>query len=290
MVWTVPAAFEKLEADLALTPRQKEVADGRVSHLKTFFADYSTTREPWAIGSYGRKSIIRWERDLDVMVVLNHTVYWARYKDNSQAFLYWLRDALNKKYSGTTVSTKQVAIRMELSENLKVDLVAGFDRNGGGFLIPDGKGGWQSTNPPFHDDLVTKANVRLGSQLKPLVRLMKAWNIDGNSHRLRSFHLEMMVERMWRSANSLAVMPQAVAATLKGGGGWTRVNFPDPWTGSGQNIDSYLDSETRRKAADTMDGDAKRAAEAIAYQAAGNHKAAIERWKVVFGSRFPAYG
>lgn len=39
-----------------------------------------------------------------------------------------------------------------------------------------------------------------------------------------------------------------------------------------------------------MDDDAVRAAEAIAYVAAGQTAKAFERWDIVFGHQFPAYG
>ena len=287
---TVAAAFDALLADLRLTSAQQAIARGRIAHLRSLFTDYAVSRQPWAIGSYGRSTIIRRERDIDVMVALSVSEYWARYEGDSRLFLRWLRDGLNRQYKNTRVGVRGMAVHLALGEDLEVDLVGGFHRKGGGFVIPDGSGGWQATNPPFHDQLMTDANVRLNSDLKPLVRVMKAWNIMGNGGRLRSFHLEMVVERVWQKANTLPAMPVAVAATLKTGAGWVRAAHPDPWAGSGQRLDSYLSAEKRAAVAKTMDEDAVRAQAAVDYVAAGQTAKAFERWGIVFNHQFPAYG
>lgn len=291
MATTVLTGFTELQARLALTPKQREVAAGRLANLRSFFAsNYEVATAPWAIGSYGRGTIVRPERDIDIMVALSVDAYWGRYQGDSRVYLRWLRDGLNRNYANTRVGVRGIAVHLALGEGLEVDLVGGFARKGGGFLIPDGQGGWMATNPPFHDQLMTDANVRTRSALKPLVRVMKAWNIMGNGHRLRSFHLEMMVERMWRKAAALPALPAAVASTLKAGGGWVREPCPDPWKGSGQNLDSYLTATARAAAAKTMDQDADRARAALDHAAGGKIEKAFERWAIVFNHEFPAYG
>ena len=291
MPTTVPAAFTELQARLALTPKQRDVAAGRLANLQTFFAaNYAVAKAPWAIGSYGRGTIVRPERDIDIMVALSAPEYWERYKSDSRVFLRWLREGLNRQYRNTRVGVRGMAVHLTLGEGLEVDMVGGFHRKGGGFVIPNGSGGWQATNPPFHDQLMTNANIRTKSALKPLVRVMKAWNIVGNGGRLRSFHLEMLVERMWRKASVLPAMPTAVATTLKTGGGWVRAAYKDPWTASGKNLDAYLSANKRAAIAKNMDEDGVRAQAALDYAAAGKTDKAFERWNIVFGRQFPAHG
>jgi hypothetical protein len=291
MATTVAAAFTEFQGRLPLTANQRAIAAGRLTSLQSFFAkNYGVVTPPWAIGSYGRGTIVRPERDIDIMVALSVPDYWSRYEPDSRVFLRWLRDGLNRAYPKTQVGVRQIAVHLALGEKLEVDLVPGFHRQGGGVLIPDGTGRWQSTNPSFHDKLMTDADVRMGSKLKPLVRLMKAWNIVHNSSRLRSFHLEMIVERVWQKATTYSSMPAAVAATLKTGAGWVRATHPDPWRGSGQKLDSYLRADARAAVAMTMERDAARATEAIAYAAAGQTAKAFERSDIVFGRPFPGYG
>jgi hypothetical protein len=291
MATTVRAAFTELQGRLALTPNQRTIAAGRLANLQTFFAaNYTVATAPWAIGSYGRGTIVRPERDIDIMVALSVPEYWARYEGDSRVFMRWLRDGLNRKYANTKVGVRGITVHLALGQDLEVDLVGGFHRKGGGFYIPNGSGGWQATNPPYHDKLMTDANVRTNSALKPLVRVMKAWNIMGNGGRLHSFHIEMMVERVWQKATSLPAMPVAVTATLKTGAGWVRAAHPDPWAGSGQRLDSYLTATARAAVAKTMDDDAVRAQAALDFVATSQTAKAFERWAIVFNHQFPAYG
>jgi hypothetical protein len=307
MARTVAAAFNSLLSDLKLTPRQRSLAQGRIRHLLAFFARYEVSRTPCAIGSYGRGTVIRRERDVDVMVVLAAKPYVRTYQRDSRQFLYWLRDALNNEYSNTTVSTRQVALCMDLGEGLGVDLIPVFDAVEAdnlslltrrpflkpgemGFYMPNGRGDWQRTNPPFHDALILQSDQRLGGNLKPLVRLMKLWN-ENEYRRLDSFHLEMMVEQVWRKAKQMPPLPIALAQTLDKVADLADGHFHDPWS-KGDWLDRYLDAdlERRRKAVNALRDDATKAQAALAFEANGNSGAAFERWSVVFGHDFPAFG
>ena len=292
MATTVAAAFEDLQGRLALTTKQREVAAGRLRNLREIFRppNFVVATAPWAIGSYGRETIIRPERDIDIMVALDYPAYKDRYDNDPKGMLRWVRDRLSSAYRNTRVGRSEMTVHLALGEGLEVDLVPAFHRSGGGFLISNGRGGWLATNPPHHDQIMTNANVRTGSRLKPLVRVMKAWNVWGNGGRLRSFHLEMICERVWQKATTLPPMPEAVAATLKTGAGWVRAVHPDPWSGSGQNLDAYLSVANRAASAKTMDEDAVRAQAALGYVAAGRQEAAFDRWQIVFNHQFPAYG
>lgn len=289
MPTTVSAAFDELLRRLRLTDRQKEVARGRVSHLRQFFDNnYEVAKSAWPIGSYGRETIIRPERDVDVMVALSVSAYWSTYESDSAKFLRWIRAGLNREYPATRVSTRQIAVVIELGEDLQVDLVAGFQRKGGGFLIPDGSGGWMSTNPPFHDELMETSNLRLDSSLKPVARLMKEWNRQNRGY-LQSFHQEMVVERVWQSASGRLNMAHAVAETLRCEPGWVRKRFPDPWMPT-KYIDDYLEPARRETVAKMLEQDAVNSSRAREAEARGDHRAAIAEWSKVFPKEFPAYG
>jgi hypothetical protein len=308
MATTVNAAFTELQRRLALTPKQREIAASRLASLRAYFsATCDVSRTPWAIGSYGRETIIRPERDIDIMVALSAPAYWDAYRRDSRAFLRWLRDGLNRQYANTQVGVRQIAVHLALGEGLEVDLVPAFDvvevagrsfltryigakPGDRGFWIPDGSGGWQKTNPPFHDKLVSGTNRRLDSRLKPLVRVMKAWNVMSNRARLMSFHLELICERVWRKAESVPPPPRAVAATLGAAGSLVRDRFRDPWSDSGQNLDAYLSADAKAATIKRMAEDAVRGKAALDFAAAGNRADAFERWQIVFSHQFPAYG
>lgn len=285
MAATVSASFAALLSDLDLSDRQAAIAKGRIQHLRAHFSapGFKVRTPPRAIGSYGRGTLVAWERDIDVIVSLADDPYWERYKGDSRAFLYWIRDGLDNAYPGTKVSSREVAVRMFMSENLQVDLVPAFGRDaqGSGFFIPNGSKRWTATNPLYHDWLVSTTDARLGGRLKPVVRLMKAWNI-ANGHHLKSFHVEMMVERMWHDISSMPASRQvALASSFKAAASWLQNPFPDPWMSS-QFVDAYLSRADRAKVIGFFETDATDGARALAAEAAGRHAEAIDLWDAIF--------
>lgn len=127
-------------------------------------------------------------------------------------------------------------------------------------------------------------------RLKPLVRLMKAWN-EANGRHLRSFHLEMMIDETWHGETKVADYPIAVAEALRKGITWLTRPMYDPWLDAGPvPLDDYLTTEERARVIRMLAADRTRAEEANAYAAAGQSAKAYERWNVVFNGRFPAYG
>ena len=301
---TVSSAFNALLADLKLTAAQSQLVNGRLRHLSSFFESYETSRNLMVIGSYGRGTVIRRERDIDVMVVLAAKPYEARFRSSSQTdVLYWLRSALNAEYPNTKVSTRKVALCLDLGAGFGVDLIPVFDvveiaalslltrvwgapSGAKGFYLPNGRGGWQKTNPPFHQKLMTDADTRLDGKLKSIVRLMKLWNLREHA-RLRSFHLEMMVERAWRNEKQMPAFPLAMGMTLEAVSRLASRSFTDPWSDGGR-IDDYLDADRRRIVVKSLQDDAQKARKALELARAGNEAAALERWSVVFGHDFPA--
>lgn len=289
MATTVIGAFNELHGRQGLTTTQQSTASTRVGSIKTFFSNNFTMREAvFAIGSYNRETICAGERDIDLMACLEPygiTDYWSTYKYDSKDFLYWVRDRLNDRYHATRVSSRKVCVKLDFTD-IVTDVSACFPRQNGGYLMPNGSGGWMDTNPPFHANFMSAANKDHDWKLKPLVRLIKAWNI-ANSHHLSSFHVELMVERIHRGT-AIRSHPEEVAYTLRQLPAQVRGSFADPWTGGGR-VDSYLSSDTRAMVARMLEDDADRADKAEEYRLAGKTASAFERWDVVYRDTFPSY-
>jgi len=97
--------------------------------------------------------------------------------------------------------------------------------------------------------------VTLDNNLKPLVRIMKAWN-HAHGHHLQSFHLEMMLYEMWHSEAAIKPWPEAVYSSLVWLPIWLKNPFTDPWAPGGQ-VDTYLSADARATALRLVEGDAK---------------------------------
>jgi hypothetical protein len=286
MATNVPTAFTEFLGKLDLTAAQKLTAKTHISNITSFLnSKFVMDQDAFYTGSYRRGTIVRWNRDVDIMAPLSYSEYATNYDPNSSLFLYMVRKALNDHFGSTKVSTKQVAIKIEYSD-IVADVVPCFGRTGGGFFMPNGTGGWLATNPPFHTKVVKEADEANNLRLKPLARLMKAWNI-ANGHHLTSIHVELMVEAMWRGSTIGTTISSAVAATLKAMPSWLDNSFPDPWP-DGRAIDAELSATDRSMARRLLRADVVNAQAAEAHRHAGRNKDAIDKWRVVFGDEFPA--
>jgi hypothetical protein len=286
MVWTVEAAFEELLSRQGFTSNQFAVARTRVRSIGSFLANtYAIGQEILPYGSYARGTIAAGQRDLDLMALLP-SGYWSRFQGDSRPFLYWFRNTLNEHYHATEVSSRQVAVRLDFTQ-IVTDIAPGFVRKGGGFVIPDGSGGWQATNPPAHGSMIQQEDAAHAGRLRPLIRLMKDWN-QANGRRLTSFHIEMMTTAIKRG-HEIGTWSAEVATVLFYLPSWIMSGFPDPWQ-PGTPVDAYLTADRREAAARSAKQDAVRARDAETYRLAGRTSDAFARWSIVYYGKFPAYG
>ncbi|MGO2537105.1 MAG: SMODS domain-containing nucleotidyltransferase [Brachybacterium tyrofermentans] len=286
---TVPEGFNELRSRLHLTETQKETAKTRTAALKSFLeSELNLATKPVVVGSFARDTIVRPERDIDLLVPLNYSQYKnTAAGDDSQALLYHVRNKLNDRYASTKVSSQQVAVKLDFTD-ITVDVVPGFPRQGGGYLVADGSSGWQATNPPFHKMHMSDASAISGFKLKVIVRLMKYWNFVNDRH-LSSLHVELMVEKMWRDRDlSDVYISSLLTSTLRSMPSWLSNRFDDPWPDGGY-IDDYLSTSDRQTAINLLNSDKRAAAAAEEFRRSGDDCAAYERWGVVFRHNFPVY-
>jgi hypothetical protein len=285
---TVSEGFLELLRRLELTPDQAQTASTRAKTLKDFFDDNFTMAErAFTIGSYRRGTLIRPERDMDLLAPLDYSTYKDRYDRDSRAFLYFVRDQLNERYARTKVSSREIAVLLDFNV-IRADVVPAFMRKGGGYFIPNGKKGWTASNPAYHARLIADRDRELGERMRPLIRLMKYWNIQNGGH-LRSFHVELMVWRMWKRDRLIPAYSTAVMQTIDVVRNSLRSSFDDPWEG-GAPIDGYLSSRDRAMVRRMLDQDATSSARAEEYRKVVKIEKAFDRWDSVFRGGFPKYG
>jgi hypothetical protein len=282
----VIAAFNELLARQALTPTQFQTATERIGDIASFFNGSLTMAMPvFAIGSAARATIAAGERDIDLMAPVAN-IYADKYRNDSRQFLYDVRDLLAQRYPRTAVGARQVGVVLDF-DVIRTEVVPCFKSAGEGFVMPDGSRRWMATNPPFHTALMATADAAHGQRLKPIVRLIKAWNI-AHGQQLRSFHLEMVVKRMW-DGYAIGEWPAAVSGTLQDLAAWVNTAFVDPWGGT-TPIDTYLSASARAQVVRTITESAAAASTAEMHRLAGRIPAAFERWEVIYRHTFPAYG
>lgn len=291
MARTTATAFEEFKNKLLLTDTQKGTVTTRKNTTEGYLqASFPSTSDlplttTKLMGSAGRATVIRPIDDVDILAIFDNKngIFEKQYRLNSQKFLYRVRNALNA-YRVEVVGARGQAVRLFYKAAPHVDIAPVFRYSGGGYALPNGNGGWLTTDPDQHDDYINKRHSELDHRLKPMIRMIKRWNNVHSKH-LKGFHMEVMAATAFSSL-----------------GGNTRENFEkffdwgqrcldvsDP-AGYGGNLSSYLSWNSRQAVLRNMQSARQRANDANAAEARGDHVEAIRLWRIIFGDEFPTYG
>ncbi len=276
-------------------------------------------------GSFARSTKIRPLNDIDVLVLLNGYQtqadqsqsdpyeYWLRIKDqsaplakfpddygyvNSIKILNKFRDSLYKvaNYKKAEMHRRQQAVTLSLSTYPWVfDIVPAVpidNYEGSGiayYLIPDGNGDWIRTDPRKDQTLVTETNQKLGGDLLPTIRLLKAWNKRITKPVLPSYYFENLVIKVFQQAWSITSFPNAIKYFFDCCPVYLYASFPDPKR-LGPDLDASIPYENKQKIAEAMKEAATFSGYAIMYENNIDEKTAIYWWGRIFGPEFPSYG
>lgn len=118
---------------------------------------------------------------------------------NSTVVLNEIRARLQSihQYQNSSIARSGVAVAINLASYPWVfDIVPALEvQNYSGqieyFAIPDGKGGWQKTDPRADARQLSEMNQLSGGRMLRLIRLVKFWNAR-QGHPVRSHHLEVL--------------------------------------------------------------------------------------------------
>jgi predicted nucleotidyltransferase len=156
----------------------------------------SKIKRKFIFGSYDRDTILPRKfdskSDVDVMIIFNHTVY----ERTPDTYRSWLKDFADKHYkerygSDVVKSFPTVAIRLN---NIYYDLVPAKEEESpftNTIYIP-GNSGWRRTDPNDVKQKLTDANTRYNNVVRPIIRLLKAWNCN-NDYPYDSYLLELKI-------------------------------------------------------------------------------------------------
>jgi hypothetical protein len=287
MAKTIDEGFKKLRSSLEITDLQEETVSTRQTNVRKALEDDFEIHESFLTGSYRRNTMIAplSQADVDVCVIL-HSKY---YKENGQsALLQSVKRALKKTYPTTPdISPNGQAVTITFTD-FKVDVVPTFNRNGGGFLIPDAnRSMWLPTDPKKHVELWTASNKAHNGDLVPLLKMIKAWNRSRNL--FRSFHLEVIAYTVLNGVK-ISDLPSGARFVFDKAREKIKVKLADP-AGYSDDVGAHVNTEAEMdKLIKRLQWayDTAKAAEACA--SSGDIKGAFEKWTLIFKDYFPPYG
>lgn len=272
-------------------------------------------------GSFARRTKKRELDDIDIMIALSgEGGYYGEYSDrieiyvqesieplntlcnadsnilNSRKVINKFVDLLNQvpQYENAEIKRNLEAATLKLkSYSWNFDLVPCFFtaldwRGRDYYLIPDGDGNWQKTDPRIDRDRVTEINQIHDGNVLNIIRLMKYWNKRRTMPSMPSYLLENMIleyylkHSYWKASNYVDLEVPKILSYIS-----EKVFSPvdDPKQIQG-NLNT-LTFEEQCKISNRARTDRVKASEARALEESKDHKASTVKWHEIFGSNFP---
>jgi Second Messenger Oligonucleotide or Dinucleotide Synthetase domain len=238
-------------------------------------------------GSLGRRTALRRHSDADYFIVIPRGLI----TNDSSEMLRRVRSTLRGTFPKSTISVSKPAVVVPFGrggcESLDIVPAVFAARTEDGhyiFDIPDGAGGWIRSSPGAHKALVHSLDERLSCRLRPLILLVKAWNVEWNKP-IRNFYLEMRVVRYASTVKSIDYGRgiERVFESIIGSHGLAALRDP---TGIGGLIRPCLTEGQERQAVQKVQRALARAVDARKADASGNIAKAYERWDLFFNHAF----
>ncbi len=231
------------------------------------------------------------EADIDIFFVLDNSYFYHYNNQNGgqAGLLDLVKKTLRKTYTQTPdISRNGQAVTVRFTDFV-VDVVPGFNRDGGGYLIPNSiTQTWISTNPRTHVDITTQANTAHNGYFIPLVKMIKGWNRTIGRH-FGSFHLETLALSILNGV-TISDFPSGARFYFDKARDLVRQQNPDP-AGYGGDVGSYINTQEKiAEAASKFQLAYDRAIKAEDFERRGLVRDSIEMWGKVFGDYFPTYG
>ncbi len=284
---TIAQGFERLKQNLEITDLQAGTVSTRQQNVRAALEDGLTVLDTFLTGSYRRNTMIAplGEADVDIVAVLDPSYYkW----DGQAAVLDRVRRVLLKRYHSTPrISRNGQAVTITFTD-FCVDVVPAFNRQGGGYLIPDStQNQWIATDPKRHVEIWAEANKKHGYMLVPLIKMVKAWN-KTHSALLRSFSLEVLTLQIVNNV-TISDYPSGVRYVMDKARTQIRSPVYDP-AGYGGNVASYLDTYQKiNEVVNRFETAYTRAVDAEELARRGRVEQAFDKWRMIFSDYFPVY-
>ena len=150
-------------------------------------------------GSYKRDTILPRQydelSDVDLMIFFNHSSLQV----SPGTYRNYLMKFAEERYSRSAVKKSHPTVVLEL-DHIKYDLVPAYEEISVWSInkttyIPQTDSSWMTTDPHGFNAELTRVNTANGSNIKKVVRLLKAWNAKVDFP-IPSYTLEQEIARM----------------------------------------------------------------------------------------------
>jgi len=207
------------------------------------------------------------------------------------------------QYENAEIHARGAAVTLKLkSYDWTYDIVPAFyckgdQYNDPYYLIPNGKGKWQKTNPKLEQERVSGLNQKFNGVVLKTIRLVKYWNRRGQMPNITSYVLETIVlDYFDQTTNSNVTDGKATD--------WVDLHFRNVLLYISNNIVgnvqdtkkiqgniNNLSWEQRNKIQQRANSDYVKARDAVTAEITDKDmEKSINLWRDILGNEFPKYG
>ncbi|MDO9530178.1 MAG: hypothetical protein Q7J27_13615 [Syntrophales bacterium] len=295
---TIDQSFQKFLTNLNPTDKQREriqktrdsidaalINDDRISLCTSKQISFLT-------GSYSRKTIIRPIDDIDLYVRVH---YGKHAKDQSpMSILRLMASAIRKRYPKNTkvnIDSPCIVVRF-FGYKFEIVPAVGYSDDPDLYSIPvPGSKEWMYCYPNVPDKWLSACNHANNSLFIPLIKMLKQWNRN-NKVGLKSFHLELLTEKVFGAVTDIYSYPQGIYDWIYCVRDWVwGNNYPfvlEPGK-SYTYVDEYLYEKPLRLRVvrKRLDAGLKKAERAWDFYSKRRYPTAKRVWNHMFGPKFP---
>jgi hypothetical protein len=277
-------AFDKLKSNLEITQTETDLAVTRHNLIREHIEASWTLVEHFLTGSYDRQTKTKKLKDVDIFVVIDPGGPQGRLAQGTgTAAISALREVLSTRWSDLETDEHVVIVNYAGEDVASYEVAPVFPRKGGGYLMPNGAT-WMATDPTKHKSLVTAKNKKCDDKFVPFVKMVKGINREANDAIQPSFLLEVMglaltLEPFGRYRDEIRFFLASAADRMV-------EDWPDP-VGLGPDVNAGIPKVGRESLARTVRGWLAFAEEALLLESDGKERAAVEKWRKLFGWRMP---
>lgn len=280
----VDDAFAKLKDTLEITPTEQDLAKTRHVLVRDHIRAAWSLTDDFLTGSYARHTKTKKLKDVDIFVVINPAgPQGALATGSASTALSQLHDVLATRWSDITLDDNVVTINYAGEDVTSYEVAPVFPRSGGGYVMPNGAA-WMATDPTAHKEMVSAKNKECDGKFVPLVKMIKGINRNFDEPIRPSFLLEVMALRL--VLTPCARYRDEVRFFLASAADQITADWPDP-AGLGDNVNAGMSLSERTAAASLLRGWLAIAEDALLLEQEGKERAAVERWRDLFGWRMP---
>lgn len=151
--------------------------------------DTGVIKQHFRFGSSTRGTIL--PRSMDQHSDIDYMIVFSDNPATPQTYLNRLKAFVEKRYGSSEIYQSSPTIVLELN-HIRFDLVPATTTWAGDLQIPNGSGGWMTTNPNDFNATLDAKNKEHKSLIKPTIRLFKYWNATAGFP-FQSFEIEKWI-------------------------------------------------------------------------------------------------